>query len=255
VLRKTDDHAARGTAGGAPAAAAPILARPAGDRFHTRTGWLDSRHTFSFGHHRDPRWAGFRDLLVINDDRVAPAQGFGRHPHEDMEIVSIVLEGALEHGDSMGNGSTMVPGDIQLMSAGTGVTHSEWNPSKDAPVHFLQIWILPEREGLEPSYQQKRFPPAERRGRFRALVSRDGREGSVKIHQDAAIHAAIVAGAERAEHRLEPGRHAWVHVVRGEVAVNGRPMKEGDGAAFGPGGAIEVAGAGAEAEVLVFDLK
>jgi redox-sensitive bicupin YhaK (pirin superfamily) len=232
-----------------------IVSRPAGERFPTRLAWLDSRHTFSFGGHYDPRWTGVRDLLVVNDDRVAPAQGFGRHPHEDMEIVSYVLEGALEHKDSMGNGSVMTAGDVQLMSAGTGVTHSEWNPSKTEPVHFLQIWIAPEREGLRPSYQQKRFAPEEKRGKLRAIVSPDGRDGSLVIHQDAVIYAATLEGAERVEHRLDAGRHAWLHVVRGEVRVNGRPMKEGDGAGLGPGGAIEVAGAGASGEVLVFDLR
>lgn len=215
-------------------------------------GWLRSFHTFSFADYQDPRHMGFHALRVINDDRVQPGRGFGRHPHRDMEIVSYVLEGALEHKDSMGNSSVIRPGDVQRMSAGTGVLHSEFNPSPTEAVHFLQIWIHPSRRGLPPSYEQKRFAPEEKRGRLRLVASSDGREGSVRIHQDAALHAALLDGDEQVEHRLAPGRVAWVHVATGEVELNGTRLVEGDAAAL-DGGDLRLGG-GRAAEVLVFDL-
>lgn len=229
--------------------------RRANERFHTDFGWLDSWHTFSFGDHYDPSHMGFRALRVINDDRVAPGGGFPTHGHRDMEIVSYVLEGGLEHKDSIGTGSTIRPGDVQRMSAGTGVLHSEYNASKREGVHFLQIWIIPEARGLPPSYEQKAFSEDERKGRLRVVASRDAREGSVKLHQDATLLAGLFGRGERATHPIAPGRHAWVHVARGEVTVNGQRLGEGDGAALTDETSVEVVGAGAgTAEVLVFDL-
>jgi len=230
-----------------------ITILPADERGHTNLGWLDSYHTFSFGDYHDPKHMGFSDLRVINEDRVKPGKGFGTHGHRDMEILSLVLEGALEHKDSMGTGSTIRPGDVQRMSAGTGVTHSEFNPSKDAPVHFLQIWILPERAGLRPEYEQKRFPEAERRGRLRLIASRDGREGSVTIHQDASVYVASLDAGQRVEHRPAAGRSAWVQVARGSLKLNGKALEAGDGAAIA--GEAEITIAALEpSELLLFDL-
>ncbi|PWK92098.1 pirin family protein [Fulvimonas soli] len=226
----------------------------AGDRGVANHGWLSSRHTFSFGHYYDPRRIGFSDLRVINDDRVAPGQGFGRHPHNDMEIFSYVLEGALEHQDSMGTGSVIRPGDVQIMSAGTGVTHSEFNHSQDEPVHFLQIWIVPAVAGAEPRYQQRHFAPEEKRGRLRLILSPDGRDGSLEIRQDARVYAGLFDGAERAVLELPADRHAYVHVARGAVELNGDRLAEGDGVRVRGGGRLEFAN-GADAEVLVFDLR
>jgi redox-sensitive bicupin YhaK (pirin superfamily) len=225
---------------------------PAAARGRTRIDWLDSRHTFSFGEWYDPAHMGFRALRVINDDRVAPGGGFPTHGHADMEIVSYVLEGALAHKDSIGTGSVIRPGDVQRMSAGTGVRHSEFNESRTEPVHFLQIWILPDRRGHAPGYEQKTFPEAERRGRLRLVASPDGRDGSVSLHQDVALWAGVLEEGQKAEVPLGAGRHAWVHVARGAVTVNGRRLAEGDGAALSDERALALEGHGGE--VLVFDL-
>ena len=226
----------------------------AGDRFHTDIGWLNSRHTFSFGDHYDPERAGFRALRVINDDRVAGGQGFGKHPHRDMEIISYVLEGALAHEDSTGTGAVIKPGDVQRMSAGSGVVHSEHNASKTDEVHFLQIWIIPEKAGIKPSYEQKAFPASERQGKLRLVASRDGRDGSVTIHQDAALYLALLEKGNRTTYEPPPGRHAWVHVARGEIELNGKRLREGDGAAVSDEKRLEIAGQGTS-EILIFDLK
>lgn len=230
-----------------------ITVRRANERLHTRLAWLDSRHTFSFGEHYDPRFMGFRALRVINEDRVAPGQGFGTHGHRDMEILSYVLDGALRHQDSMGTGSIIRPGDVQRMTAGTGVLHSEMNASDREPVHFLQIWLVPERMRLQPGYEQRTFPRAERRGRLALVASRHGRDGSVTIHQDADVFSAVLDDADRVEHTLGPGRHAWVHVARGTVELNGTTLHPGDGAAVDDEPSVELAG-GRHAELLLFDL-
>jgi redox-sensitive bicupin YhaK (pirin superfamily) len=232
-----------------------MTVRPARERGHAQHGWLDSHHTFSFADYYDPKQMGFRALRVINEDRVAPAQGFGTHPHRDMEIISYVLEGALEHKDSIGTGSVIRPGDVQRMSAGTGVAHSEFNASPRDPVHFLQIWLMPSQRGIKPSYEQKNFTPADKRGRLRVVASPDGREGSVSIHTDAVLHAGQFAAGERDTLALSPGRHAWVQVARGKVQVNGTTLGAGDGAALVDEAKVELAGTeGEDAEVLVFDL-
>lgn len=230
-----------------------IELRPSGERGRFDHGWLDTRHTFSFADYHDPRHMGFRALRVINEDFVAPGAGFPTHPHRDMEILTVVLEGAIEHKDSMGTGALLRPGEVQRMSAGTGVLHSEANPSPKERLHLYQIWILPERRGLEPGYEQKEFPEGERRNRLRLLASREGREGSLTIHQDAALLGATLEPGKTVIHRPAPGRHAWVQVARGTVALNGRKMEAGDGAAAS--GEEELAIAGVEpAEILVFDL-
>lgn len=216
-------------------------------------GWLNSHHSFSFGHYHDPKHMGFRALRVINDDRVIPGAGFPTHGHSDMEIVSYVLGGALEHKDSIGTGSVIRPGEVQRMSAGTGIRHSEYNASQQDPVHFLQIWILPEARGIAPGYEQKSFPAAEKQGRLRLVGSRDGRQGSVTIHQDVDLYAALLDGDETAELELRPGRHGWVQVARGQVRVNGTLLKEGDGAALSEEAKVSLDG-GVGADVLVFDL-
>ena len=230
-----------------------ITVRRSQDRGHFDHGWLDTRHTFSFADYHDPAHMGFRSLRVVNEDRVRPGQGFGAHSHRDMEIVSYVVSGALDHEDSMGHGSTIRPGDVQRMSAGTGVTHSEFNGSRTEPVHFIQIWLLPSRRGLDPGYEQKRFPDEEKRGRLRLLASPDGAEGSVTVHQDARLFAALLAPGESVTHRLGPGRHAWVQVVRGEVEAGGERLGAGDGAAVSDEASLSVR-AIADAEVLLFDL-
>jgi len=232
---------------------AMIRLRKATERGHARHGWLESFHTFSFAGYYDPKHMGFGDLRVINEDRVQPQRGFGTHSHEDMEIVSYVLEGALAHKDSLGTGSVIRPGDVQRMSAGTGVTHSEFNHSQDELVHFLQIWILPEREGLAPSYEQKHFPASERRGKLRLVASRDAREGSVRVHQDAELYATLLGDGDAVEHALAPGRRAWVQVARGEVELNGVRLEAGDGAAVTDERTLRLARA-KDAEVLLFDL-
>jgi hypothetical protein len=230
-----------------------ITLRRSGERGHADHGWLDSHHTFSFAGYYDPNHMGFRALRVINEDRVKPGEGFGTHPHRDMEIVSYVLSGALAHKDSMGNGSTIRPGDVQRMSAGTGVTHSEFNASHADLVHFLQIWILPEERGIAPGYEQKRFEDEEKRGRLRLIASRDGREGSVTIHQDASIHATLLGPGEAVTHALAPSRHAWIQVIRGEISLGKETLSAGDGAAVSEESEISIVGR-ALAEVLVFDL-
>ncbi|MBL0143050.1 MAG: pirin family protein [Betaproteobacteria bacterium] len=223
------------------------------DRGHANHGWLDSFHSFSFADYHDPRHMGFGALRVINEDRVQPGMGFGTHGHRDMEIISYVLEGALEHKDSMGNGSVIRPGDVQRMSAGTGVRHSEFNPSAGEGVHFLQIWIEPGVRGAAPGYEERNFNAASKRGRLALIASPDGREGSVTIHQDALVFAALLDGAETAVHALAPGRKAYVHVARGEVTVNGQPLSAGD--ALKANGESEVRlEKGRGAEILVFDL-
>jgi redox-sensitive bicupin YhaK (pirin superfamily) len=216
-------------------------------------GWLRSFHTFSFADYHDPEHMGFRALRVINEDRVAPGRGFGTHAHRDMEIISYVLEGELAHKDSLGTGSVIRPGDVQRMSAGSGVTHSEFNPSKDELVHFLQIWILPERRGIAPSYEQKSFPESERRGGLRLVASPDGQNGSVTVHQDVRLHAGVLGEGERIAYEVPAGRHAWIHVARGSVEVGGERLEAGDAAALSEPGKLELRGASA-GEVLVFDL-
>jgi redox-sensitive bicupin YhaK (pirin superfamily) len=216
-------------------------------------GWLLSRHTFSFGDYYDAAHEGFGPLRVINEDRVRPGQGFGTHGHRDMEIISYVLEGALEHKDSIGTGSVIRPGDVQVMSAGTGIRHSEFNHSKTEPVHFLQIWIVPDRVGIAPRYDQKRFPDDEKRGRLRVVGSPDGRDGSIVIHQDAELFAAILNEGEQTTHSFAKGRNGWVQVIRGSVEVNGRRLEAGDGAALQDEAALNVTARDAS-EILVFDL-
>ncbi|MFY0541588.1 pirin family protein [Nannocystis pusilla] len=230
-----------------------ITQRPADSRGHADHGWLDSHHTFSFADYYDPAHMGFRNLRVINEDRVQPGRGFGTHPHRDMEILSYVLDGGLEHRDSMGTGSVIRPGDVQVMSAGTGVTHSEFNASPTDPVHFLQIWLLPERRGLKPGYQQRSFGTEEKDGRLRLVASPDGRDDSVTIHTDANVYAGVFAAGQRAEHPLASGRHAWVHVARGTARVNGRDLEAGDALALSNEPAVTVEGTSG-GEVLVFDL-
>ena len=230
-----------------------IALRKSAERGFADHGWLKSFHTFSFAGYYDPRNMGFGSLRVINEDRVAPGQGFGNHPHRDMEIISYVLDGELEHKDSMGTGSVIRPGDVQRMSAGTGVFHSEYNPSQKNGVHFLQIWIEPAEVGIKPSYEQKFFGPEEKRGKLRLLASPDGRDGSVKVHQDAQLYAALVDGDETVTHRLAPGRKAYVHVARGAVTVNGQPLGSGDALKV-QGESEVVIDQGDKAEVLLFDL-
>jgi redox-sensitive bicupin YhaK (pirin superfamily) len=230
-----------------------VRLRKAGERGRTDWGWLDSRHTFSFGEYHDPSHMGFRALRVINDDRVKAGQGFGTHGHADMEILSYVLEGALAHKDSMGTGSLIRPGEIQMMRAGTGVTHSEYNASRTDPVHFLQIWILPDERGLAPAYGQHPVDREAARLGFALLASKDGRDGSLQLHQDVDLWLALVENGDRRERPLRPGRHVWVHVARGSVEVNGAPLSEGDGVAITGAEAVTLAG-GDAAEVLIFDL-
>lgn len=228
--------------------------RKSNERGYADHGWLKSFHTFSFAGYYDPKNMGYGPLRVINEDRVAPGEGFGKHPHRDMEIISYVLDGELEHKDSMGTGSIIRPGDVQRMSAGTGVTHSEYNPSPKNGVHFLQIWIEPESTGIKPSYEQKFFSPADKRGKLRLLASPDGRDGSVTIHQDAELYATLVDGAEKVTHRLEDGRRAYVHVARGAVTVNGQALGSGDALKV-DGEKQVVIEKGDNAEVLLFDLN
>ena len=227
--------------------------RRANERGHAEHGWLDSYHTFSFADYHDDKHMGFRALRVINEDRVSPGQGFGTHGHRDMEIISYVLEGALEHKDSIGTGSVIRPGDVQRMSAGTGVRHSEFNASKEEPVHFLQIWITPDKAGHAPGYEEKNFSAADKQGRLRLVASPDGRDGSVTIHQDATLYAGVFEDGERATFEIAPKRYAWVHVAKGSLRVNGEVLRAGDAASFDEAGKVEIAGKD-NGEVLVFDL-
>ncbi|MBF7993589.1 pirin family protein [Rahnella laticis] len=217
-------------------------------------GWLHSRHTFSFANYWDPKQVGFSDLLVINDDQVAPGRGFGAHPHSNMEIISYVLEGALEHKDSMGTGSVIVPGDVQLMSAGSGVTHSEFNHSGEENVHFLQIWIVPSENGTQPGYQQVSVAEAEKRGKFRLIVSPSGTDGSLTVRQDMKIYAGFFDGAEQATFALDADRYAYLHVARGSIKVNGVEFRTGDGARIRNEDSVTFTD-GDQAEVLLFDLR
>jgi redox-sensitive bicupin YhaK (pirin superfamily) len=230
-----------------------ITIRRSEDRGHANHGWLDSFHTFSFADYHDPAHMGFRALRVINEDRVQPSRGFGTHSHRDMEIVTYIIAGALEHRDSMDNGSVIRPGDLQLMRAGTGVTHSEFNHSDSAAVHLLQIWIQPDRAGLAPAYEEKHFPAEQRRDVLRLVVSPDGREGSLPIHQDAEIRAGILGAGAVVEHALKPGRHAWIQMVEGAADVNGVRLEAGDGAAVSDETALRIASTHG-CELLLFDL-
>ncbi len=231
-----------------------ITIRPANERGAANFGWLDSRHTFSFGSYYDPNYMGFSALRVINEDKVQPSQGFGTHGHRDMEIISYVLDGALEHKDSIGNGSVIRPGDVQRMSAGAGIHHSEYNASNSDPVHFLQIWVLPETKGLAPSYEQTHFSPEDRQGTLRLVGSRDGRDGSVTIHQDINLYAALLAEGETIHHSVDAGRSLWVQIARGAVELNGYSLAAGDGAAITQENALILKGLSNDAEILVFDL-
>ena len=230
-----------------------ITVRRSVERGHAEHGWLDSRHTFSFADYYDPAHMGFRALRVINEDRVAAGQGFGKHSHRDMEIISYVVEGGLEHKDSMGTGEVIRPGDVQRMSAGTGVTHSELNASNKEPVHFLQIWIQPDKRGGAPSYEQRSFTRQDKVGRLRLVASPDGRDGSVTVRADALLFAGVFAKGQATEHPLAAGRHAWVHVVTGKVSVNGTALAAGDAVALSEERTVRIEGID-DGELLVFDL-
>jgi hypothetical protein len=228
--------------------------RKAEERGRADLGWLDSRHTFSFGHYYDPKHTGIGPLRVINDDRVAAGGGFPAHPHADMEIISYVLEGALAHRDSIGTGSVIRPGDVQRMSAGTGIRHSEFNASQTEPVHFLQIWIVPEKNGLAPGYEQKTFDTASKSGKLLLVGSQDGRNGSVTIHRDVDLYATLPGDGGTVNHALGAGRIGWVHVAQGTVNLNGEELRPGDGVALDAGAKISLTGTSDDAEVLVFDM-
>jgi len=230
-----------------------ITLRKAAERGHAQHGWLDSWHSFSFGDYYDPKHMGFRSLRVINEDRVAAGQGFPTHSHRDMEILTYVLDGALSHKDSMGNGSVMKPGDVQRMTAGTGVGHSEFNGSKTEPVHFLQIWVLPEARNITPGYEQKHFSKADRQGKLKVVASRDGADGAVVVHQDVKLSAGIFAEGESATYDLPAGRYAWLHVARGKLRLNGQELSAGDAAQVSDEARLELSGV-QDAEVLLFDL-
>lgn len=231
-----------------------ITIRPAQDRGAANFGWLDTRHTFSFGNYYDRNHMGFSSLRVINEDKVAPAKGFATHGHRDMEIVTYILAGALEHKDSIGNGSVIRPGDVQRMSAGTGILHSEFNASETEPVHLLQIWILPETNGLTPGYEETHFAPEERQGKLRLVGSRDGRDGSVTIHQDVSLYAGLFSAGEGVTYPIAAGRSLWVQIARGAVDLNGHVLTAGDGAAIAEESALTLTATADETEVLVFDL-
>ena len=227
--------------------------RHAEERGVANFGWLNSKHTFSFGHYHDPNHMGFGPLRVINEDRVQPGRGFDTHGHRDMEIISYVLEGALEHKDSMGNGSIIKPGDVQRMTAGTGVRHSEFNPSENERVHFLQIWILPDKEGLKPGYEQKTFNDEEKRGALRLVGSQDGRNGSVTIHQDVNLYATLLGEGEKITHELETGRKLWIQIIRGQAEINSTTLETGDGVAFADEVQVTLRGV-SDTEILLFDM-
>lgn len=230
-----------------------LTLRRSNDRGHRDHGWLDARHSFSFADYHDPAHMGFRVLRVINEDVIAPGQGFGTHPHRDMEILTYVIEGALEHKDNLGNGSVITPGDVQWMSAGTGVMHSEFNPSPDQPTHLLQIWILPDRKGRRPAYAEKHFPAAERRGKLRLVASGDGAAGSLAWGQDVRLYASLLAPGQTAGLDLAAGRCAWVQVVRGSLDINGQALADGDAVAAVDEARLDIAAIG-DSEFLVFDL-
>lgn len=231
----------------------PTLRR-ADDRGRTDFGWLDSRHTFSFGQYHDPDHMGFRSLRVINDDRVSPGQGFGEHGHRDMEILTWVLEGELAHKDSLGNGGVIRPGQLQAMSAGTGIRHSEFNGSEERPVHFLQIWLLPDQRGVEPRYEQVAFDREDLRQSLRIVASPDGRDGSARIHQDAELYIGALDTGRNITHTFPPDRHGWLHIARGRISLHGQTLGEGDGAAIPPGSALDLS-AEEDSEILLFDLN
>lgn len=231
-----------------------ITVRHRNERGIANFGWLDSRHTFSFGNYFDPQQMGFASLRVINEDKIIPAKGFGTHGHRDMEIISYVLSGELKHRDSMGNGSIIRPGDIQRMSAGTGVTHSEFNASDTNPVHLLQIWIMPEQSGLEPSYEEKNFDQEQRQGKLKLVGSRDGRDNSVTIHQDVNLYLASLNQSDRLTHQIDANRAVWLQVAKGEVKLNDRLLQAGDGAAIINEAEIAIAGNSSDSEILLFDL-
>ena len=230
-----------------------ITLRPSRERGHANHGWLDTHYTFSFSNYYDPRHMGFRSLRVINEDRIAPGQGFGTHGHRDMEILTYVVSGGLEHRDSMGNGEVIHPNEWQRMSAGTGVMHSEFNASEEEPVHLLQIWILPEAEGIRPGYEQKVFAPEGKSGKLKLVASREGHEDSLKIHQNVSLYNAVLKSGEAVEHRFAPGRHAWVQVIKGAVELNGERLEAGDGAAVSEERALKIRAEG-DGEVILFDL-
>lgn len=232
-----------------------ITVRPSEARGHFDHGWLKTFHTFSFADYHDPKNMGFRSLRVINEDYVSPGNGFGTHPHRDMEIITYVLEGALAHKDSMGNGSAIRPGEVQRMSAGTGVLHSEFNHSAAEQVHLLQIWILPERRGIEPSYEQKTYPRKEKLNKLRLVASPEASDGSVKLHQDAKLYGSILEPGKSLSHELAPGRHAWIQLIDGAITVNDKTLKPGDGAAISGESNLKITSTGEyEAEFLLFDL-
>lgn len=230
-----------------------ITVRPSQERGHANHGWLDSYHTFSFANYYDPDHMGFRALRVINEDRVAPGRGFGTHPHRDMEIISYVLSGSLAHKDSMGNAATIGAGEVQKITAGTGIAHSEFNPSQTEGVHFLQIWILPEEAGLTPNYEEKMFPIETKQGQWRRIASRTGADGAVQINQDVELYATVLKAGEGRSLELRPGRYAWVQVAQGKISLNGVSLEAGDGAAISDETLLEVQ-AVSDAEVLLFDL-
>lgn len=230
-----------------------LTIRKAEDRGHANHGWLNTYHTFSFANYYDTKHMGFRALRVINEDRVSPGNGFGTHGHKNMEIITYVLEGALEHKDSIGTGSVIQPGEVQRMSAGTGILHSEFNHSKSESVHFLQIWLLPEKEGLPPSYEQRNFSPAKTPGKLHLVAARDGRDAAVTVHQDVDLYAAVLEPGDRVSHSLQPQRHAWVQVARGAITLNGLSLDKGDGAAISEETDVVIE-ATTDAEILLFDL-
>ena len=230
-----------------------LTIRRSNDRGGGNYGWLDTKHTFSFSDYWDEKWMGFRSLRVINEDWVAPASGFPTHSHRDMEIITYVLSGQLEHKDSLGTGSVILPGDGQRMTAGRGIRHSEYNPSATEKVHLLQIWLMPDKQGHEPGYEQKSFPEAEKRGKLRLIASRGGAEGSVKINQDAKLFVTLLSPGEEVKHALGAKRHAWLQVAKGEVELNGRTLQQGDGAAVSDEKQLTIKGT-KDAEVLLFDL-
>ena len=231
-----------------------IYVRKASERGHINHGWLDTHHTFSFGDYHDPNHMGFRSLRVINEDWVQAGHGFPAHPHRDMEIITYVLEGSLEHKDSMGTGSVIRPGEVQKMSAGTGIRHSEFNHSKSEPVHLLQIWIVPEKSGIQPNYEQKVIPAEEKKGKLRLVASRDGRDNSVTIYQDAELYTTELAASQTVDYHPSEGRHSWIQVARGKVAVNGKILEAGDGAAIAQEAQVQIVGDAGQSELLLFDL-